>query len=67
MGRGAWWATVHGVTKSWAQLSGSHTHFNLGTSPSATLYQAQALDRAQSLSSMYRSFVEKKTHNNELP
>ena len=53
MGRGAWWATVHGVTKSWAQLSGSHTHFNLGTSPSATLYQAQALDRAQSLSSMY--------------
>ena len=22
--RGAWWATVHGVTKSWARLSGSH-------------------------------------------
>jgi len=21
MDRGAWWATVHGVTKSWAQLS----------------------------------------------
>ena len=21
MARGAWWATVHGVTKSWAQLS----------------------------------------------
>ena len=21
MGRGAWWATVHGVTKSWTQLS----------------------------------------------
>ena len=20
MGRGAWWATVHGVTKSWTQL-----------------------------------------------
>ena len=21
MGRGAWWATVHGVVKSWARLS----------------------------------------------
>ena len=21
MARGAWWATVHGVTKSWTQLS----------------------------------------------
>ena len=21
MGRGAWWATVHGVAKSWTQLS----------------------------------------------
>ena len=21
MGRGAWWAAVHGVTKSWTQLS----------------------------------------------
>ena len=53
MGREAWWATVHGVTKSWAQLSDSHIHFNLATSPSAMLYQTQALDRAQSLSSMY--------------
>ena len=25
MGRGAWWATVHGVTKSWTQLS-TRTH-----------------------------------------
>ena len=29
MDRGAWWATVHGVTKSWTQLSngahGSHS------------------------------------------
>ena len=23
MGRGAWWATVHGVAKSWTQLSDS--------------------------------------------
>ena len=22
MDRGAWWATVHGITKSWTQLSG---------------------------------------------
>ena len=25
MDRGAWWAAVHGVTKSWAQLSDLHT------------------------------------------
>ena len=25
MGREAWWATVHGATKSWARLS-THTH-----------------------------------------
>ena len=24
MDGGAWWATVHGVTKSWTQLSDSH-------------------------------------------
>ena len=28
MDRGAWWATVHGVAKSWAQLSDSHFHFH---------------------------------------
>ena len=27
MDRGAWWATVHGVAKSWTQLStDTHTH-----------------------------------------
>ena len=26
MDRGAWWATVHGVTKSWTQLKGLSTH-----------------------------------------
>ena len=26
MNRGAWQATVHGVTKSWTRLSDSHTH-----------------------------------------
>ena len=26
MDRGAWWATVHGVTKSRARLSGKHTN-----------------------------------------
>ena len=25
MDRGAWWATVHGVTKSWTQLNNEHT------------------------------------------
>ena len=27
MGRGAWWATVHGVAKSQKQLSDQHIHF----------------------------------------
>ena len=26
MERGAWWATEHGVAKSWTQLSNEHTH-----------------------------------------
>ena len=26
MDGGAWWATFHGVTKSWTQLSTYHTH-----------------------------------------
>ena len=26
MDRGAWWATVHVVTKSWTRLSDEHTH-----------------------------------------
>ena len=28
MDRRAWWATVHGVTKSWTGLSHSHFHFH---------------------------------------
>ena len=29
MDRGAWWATVHRVAKSQAQLSDEHLHFNI--------------------------------------
>ena len=29
MDKGAWWATVHGVAKSWTWLSDSHTHILL--------------------------------------
>ena len=28
MDKGAWWATVQGVTKSWTQLSDQHFHFS---------------------------------------
>jgi len=28
VGRGAWWGTVHGVTKSWTKMSG-HTYIKL--------------------------------------
>ena len=31
MDRGAWWATVHGITKSEIQLSNSHTHTHTHT------------------------------------
>ena len=31
MGRGTWWATVHGVTKSWTWLSNQHTHTHTHT------------------------------------
>ena len=33
--RGAWWDTVHGVAKSWTQLSGEHFHVTF--SPHSTL------------------------------
>ena len=29
--RGAWWATVHGVTKSWTRLSETHTNTHTNT------------------------------------
>ena len=35
MGRGVWWATVHGVVKSWAQLS-THARSPLGAMPPKT-------------------------------
>ena len=28
MDRGAWWDTVHGVTKNWTRLSDEHTHIH---------------------------------------
>ena len=28
MDRGAWWATVHGVTECWTRLSNFHTHIH---------------------------------------
>ena len=31
MDRGALWAPVHGVTKSWTQLSDQHTHTGVTT------------------------------------
>ena len=30
MDREVWWATAHGVTKSWTQLSNTHTHTHSG-------------------------------------
>ena len=38
MDRGAWWATVHGVTKSWTWLSKHHFHFPVTDSQAGGLY-----------------------------
>ena len=38
MARGAWWATVYGVTKSWTWLSNFHTQFYLMLSISIGLF-----------------------------
>ena len=39
MDRGAWWATVLGVAKSWAQLSThTHTHTHTLDNPSAFFF-----------------------------
>ena len=32
MSRGAWWATVHEIEKSWTQVSNQHFHFHPLTS-----------------------------------
>ena len=55
MDRGAWWATVHGVTKNWTRLSDEHSHFLLksnwgwgtmnGGLPHCTPTAAQRLSR----------------------
>ena len=34
--RGIWWATVHGVAKSWTQLSNQHTNVYIFLSPPAS-------------------------------
>ena len=41
--RGDWWATVHGVTKSWSQLSGFH--FTSLSRPTVPCYIAPSLGR----------------------
>ena len=38
MDRGAWQATVHGVTKSWTQMSDFHFQSHLQTSPCPLQY-----------------------------
>ena len=53
MDRGAWWATVHGVTKSWTRLSDFHFHFSFSnsvgllsgklTTPTVFLFQGYVL------------------------
>ena len=48
--RGAWWATVHGVTKSWTQLSNwvhTHTHLICISPPNSPFVVVQSLSHVQ--------------------
>ena len=47
MDRGAWWATVHGVTKSWIRLSNTHTHTHLFISGVYLLYNVVLVSAVQ--------------------
>ena len=38
MDRGAWWATAHGVARSWTRLNDFHTQSFLGEGDFATPY-----------------------------
>ena len=42
--RGAWWAAVHGVTKSWTQLSDFHFLFTFILSPDFHRYKHFLID-----------------------
>ena len=55
MNRGAWWATVHGVTKSW-WLSNSHSFINIHHVPWKKSYNKLQFSSVQSLSCV-RFFV----------
>ena len=45
MGGGTWLATVHGVTKSWTQLSDSHTHTKITNQLSLFGHSLGSLDQ----------------------
>ena len=45
MGRGAWLATVHGVTKSWTRLSDSHIHIKITNQLSLVGHSLGSLDQ----------------------
>ena len=50
MDRRAWWATVHGITKSWTQLSECvHTHTHIHTSISVDCYATNLTDAAMKI------------------
>ena len=48
MDRGAWWNTVHGVTKSWTQLSMLHMHCSICCSPCVLGNKLSQKDNADS-------------------
>ena len=51
MDRGAWWATVHGVTNSWTRLS-THAPSNHNRSPIRSYLQGPPSERSRFLSSL---------------
>ena len=62
MDRGAWWVTVHGVTRSWTQLSDQHFPFTMGilnyfTVKTVLSSWAVHIQATQGSSSCHRSIV----------
>ena len=56
MDRGAWWATVHGVTKSWTRLP-THAGTHMPYDPAVTLYKDEKHMTTQKLVQEYFNSV----------
>ena len=56
MDKGAWWAIIHGVTKSWTRLSDFHFHFTFNFSSGASLV-AQSIKNLPAMQEIWVQFL----------